>query len=157
MNKNKITDLLIYIVSAELAGALSGIIAGGSFGTYYDTLIKPPLSPPGWLFPLVWAVLYALMGLSAYIIGVSQSSLVRPALTLYLAQLFLNLLWGPVFFGLRSFGGAVAAAAALLAVLICMLIIFSRINKCAVLINLPYALWSAFALYLSVGFFVLNS
>ena len=65
MKKPKITELLIFIVATELVGALSGLLAGNSF-SFYKELIKPPLSPPGWLFPVMWAILYALMGISAH-------------------------------------------------------------------------------------------
>lgn len=157
MNKKvNITDLLIFILSAELAGALSGIVAGGDFGSYYDTLTKPPLSPPGWLFPVVWGVLYAVMGISAYIISQSGDIQRNSALTLYIVQLFANLLWSPVFFGLRSFGGAVAVVIVMLILVICMTVVFGRINRCAALMNIPYLLWTIYAAYLTAGVCVLN-
>lgn len=65
MKKKKVTELLIFIIATELVGALSGLLAGNSF-SFYKELIKPPLSPPGWLFPVMWAILYALMGISAF-------------------------------------------------------------------------------------------
>ncbi len=156
MKKIKIWDILIFVLSAELAGALSALIAGGSFGAYYETLVKPPLAPPAWLFPVMWAVLYALMGISAYLINESGGEQRRPALILYLAQLFVNLLWSPVFFGLRSFGGAVAVVIAMLVLVVCMLLVFGRISRCAALLNIPYVIWTAFASYLTIGFCVLN-
>ncbi|MBR1833019.1 MAG: tryptophan-rich sensory protein [Ruminiclostridium sp.] len=157
MNKKlNITDLLIFILSAELGGALSAIAAGGDLGGYYATLTKPPLSPPGWLFPVVWGVLYAVMGISAYLISESGDIHKNSALTLYIVQLFANLLWSPVFFGLRSSGGAAAVVIVMLILVICMTAVFGRINRCAALMNIPYILWTAYAAYLTAGVFVLN-
>ena len=88
MKKIKITDLLIFIVTAELVGALSALLSG-DFKSFYADIIRPPLSPPTWLFPAVWTVLYALMGISAYIIWQDNGSAIRKAaaLKLYFLQL----------------------------------------------------------------------
>ena len=92
--KIKYTELLIFIVSAELVGALSAMITGD-----FDRYASPPLMPPSWLFPVVWAVLYALMGISAYLIYFSDSSADKKrALWLYAAQLAVNFSWSIVFF-----------------------------------------------------------
>ena len=76
MKKFSLTDLLIFIVSTELVGAFSALISG-DFNSIYTEIIKPPLSPPAWLFPVVWAVLYAIMGISAYMIYRSNNHLSR--------------------------------------------------------------------------------
>lgn len=89
MKKPKITELLIFIVATELVGALSGLLAGNSF-SFYKELIKPPLSPPGWLFPVMWAILYALMGISAFIIYTSNAKEKCPAFIIYGTQLFVK-------------------------------------------------------------------
>ena len=156
MKKVNVWDMLIFVLSAELAGAVSSLIAGGNFGAYYEMLAKPPLAPPGWLFPVVWAVLYALLGISAYLVNDTADERRRPSLILYIAQLFANLLWSPVFFGLKSFGGAVAVVAVMLVLVVCMMIAFCRIRRSAALLNIPYLIWTAFAAYLTVGFFILN-
>ena len=67
MKNFRLTDLLIFVVTAELVGALSALFSG-NFSDFYSEVIRPPLSPPSWLFPVVWAILYALMGVSAYMI-----------------------------------------------------------------------------------------
>ena len=156
MKKINWTDLLFFVIVTELAGALSSLISGGNFGGYYDTLAKPPLAPPGWLFPVVWAVLYAVMGFSAYLIGRSDSINKRTALILYFVQLAVNVLWSPVFFGLKSFGGAVAVIIVLVILVAAMLVVFGRIERCAALVNIPYLVWVLFATYLTIGFTVLN-
>lgn len=157
MKNIKITDLLIFVLTAELIGAVSGIVAGGNFGSYYETLVKPPLAPPGWLFPVVWGILYALMGISAYFIKEAYDPASETALRLYWVQLAANALWSPVFFGLRSFGGAVAVVIVMLVLVIAMLVVFCRIKKCAVYLNIPYLIWTVFAAYLTIGFLVLNT
>lgn len=156
MKKINISDLLLFVIITELAGAVSSLLSGGNFGGYYDTLTKPPLAPPGWLFPVVWAVLYAIMGFSAYLINRSDNIGKRSALILYFVQLAVNVLWSPVFFGLKSFGGAVAVIIVLVALVIAMLVVFGRIDRCAALVNIPYLVWVLFAAYLTIGFTVLN-
>lgn len=95
--KIKYTELLIFIVSAELVGALSALITG-DFDSFFDRYASPPLMPPSWLFHVVWAVLYALMGISAYLIYFSHGSADKRALWLYAAQLAVNFSWSIVFF-----------------------------------------------------------
>ncbi|MBR6044657.1 MAG: tryptophan-rich sensory protein [Ruminococcus sp.] len=156
MKKPKLTDLLIFIVSAELAGAFSALISGGQFSEYYNTLVKPPIAPPGWVFPVTWVILYALMGTAAYIVSLSDSMLRPLALKLYGAQLAVNVIWSPIFFGSRSFAGAAVTAVLLLILVTAMELVFFRISENAAFIALPYLIWTAYAAYLSFGFLVLN-
>jgi tryptophan-rich sensory protein len=99
MKKIKITDLLIFIVSAELVGVTSALLSGG-FSGMYALMERPPLSPPGWLFPVVWTILYALMGISAFIVYNSDNNPImrKKGLTAYVVQLVLNFLWSIIFF-----------------------------------------------------------
>ena len=150
------TELLIFVVGTELVGALSALVAGGGFSAYYQSLMKPPLSPPGWLFPVMWGILYAVMGVSAYLVRHSESFAKRGALIVYAVQLFVNFLWSPVFFGLKSLGGAVIVIALLVVSVAAMLWKFYPIRKSAALMNLPYLLWVLYAAYLTVGCWVLN-
>ena len=156
MKNIKWTDLLIFVIITELIGTVSGIIAGGNFGAYYDTIAKPPLAPPGWVFPVVWAILYALMGVSAYFVNSSDSPAKKQALDIYWLQLLANFLWSPAFFGLRSFGTAVAVVIVMLVLIVIMLVLFRKIQCCAVWLNIPYLVWTAFAAYLTIGAYVLN-
>lgn len=141
MNKQKWTELLIFIVAAELVGVLSGIVAGNT-NSFYQELAKPPLSPPGWVFPVVWAVLYALMGWSAYLIAAAKVSTSEK--------------WSIVFFRLEKLGGSVAVILVLLGLLIGMLLLFRKIRPLAAWLNLPYLCWTAFASYLNIGIWMLN-
>ncbi len=157
MKKIKWSDLIIFVVSAELVGALAGILAGNSF-SFYKELIKPPLSPPGWFFPLTWAVLYALMGISAYIIHISdaEDDEKRSAFIIYGAQLAVNFFWTIAFFRLRSIGLSVGVILLLLILIAAMILRFRRVSKAAAYLNIPYLLWTIFAAYLDIGVLVLN-
>lgn len=157
MKKIKWSDLIIFVVSAELVGALAGILAGNSF-SFYKELVKPPLSPPGWVFPLTWAVLYALMGISAYIIHTSdaEDDEKRSAFIIYGAQLAVNFFWTIAFFRLRSIGLSVGVILLLLILIAAMILRFRRVSKAAAYLNIPYLLWTIFAAYLDIGVLVLN-
>lgn len=155
MKKFSLTDLLIFIVSTELVGAFSALISG-DFNSIYTEIIKPPLSPPAWLFPVVWAVLYAIMGISAYMIYRSNNHLSEKAFKIYIIQLAVNFSWSIIFFKFRLMTVA-AVVAVLLALLVGLMIyMFGKIKKSAGLINIPYLLWSIFASYLAIGTAILN-
>lgn len=156
MKRFSLTELIISIVTAELAGALSALISGDLAGIY-SGLIRPPLSPPAAVFPVVWAVLYALMGASAYIVHRHEESRGRDgALRLYAVQLAVNFLWSIIFFRFRLFGAAAIAAVVLVLLVGVMILSFKRISKKAGIMNLPYLAWLIFASYLSIGVYILN-
>ena len=155
MKKIRLTELLIFIFSTELVGALSGIIAGNSFGIYSE-LVKPPLSPPSWLFSLMWAILYALMGASAYIVYYADKDGRKNNLILYGIQLFFNFIWSIIFFRFRLIGVSGAVILILIVLVIRMIMQFRKSNKIAGYINIPYLIWLIFALYLNIGVFILN-
>ena len=155
MKRINITELLIFIVSAELTGALSRLLSGNSFD-FFETLTKPPFSPPGWIFPIVWFILYALMGFAAYLIYKSDSKGRNSALVIYWAQLFLNFLWSIVFFRFNLTGLSVAVILALLVMVTFMIFKFGKINTKAAAINIPYLLWLLYASYLNIGILSLN-
>lgn len=149
------TDLLIFIVTAELSGAVSAMLSGG-FGSYYTELVKPTFSPPGWIFPVVWAVLYALMGISAYMVYSSESYLRKPALGFYIAQLAVNFSWSIIFFRFKLLTVAAVTAVVLMILVAVMMYSFFRIRKLSGILNIPYLLWSTFAAYLAIGTALLN-
>lgn len=155
MKKIRLTELLIFIFSTELVGVLSGLIAGNSFGTYSE-ISKPPLSPPSWLFPLMWAILYAIMGASAYIVYYNDRENRRNNLILYGIQLFFNFIWSIIFFRFQLFGVSSAIIFILIALVIRMIMQFRKSNRIAGYINIPYLIWLIFALYLNIGIFILN-
>lgn len=157
MKKHNIADLLIYIISAELAGALSALLSGG-FSDFFDKYTEPPLLPPSWLFPVVWIILYAVMGFSAYLIHSSDADddSKKRALTLYWIQLAVNFSWSIVFFRFEALWAAFAVILALLVLIIAMIISFRKICPLAGYINIPYLIWVAFAAYLNLAAAIIN-
>ena len=140
-----------------LVGVVSGLLTRNAMQDF-EVLNQPPLSPPGWLFPVVWTILYVLMGISAYLIKRSDADEQEKAdaLTLYYYQLLVNFLW-PVFF--FNFGWYLFAFAwlILLWVLVALMIRqFDKINKAAAYLNLPYLVWLTFAAYLNFAIWWLN-
>ena len=156
MKKIKWTDLIIFIVTAELVGALSALLSG-QHKDFFNSLEHPPLTPPAIVFPIVWAILYALMGIGAYLVYVSEDSGIRTfSLRIYTIQLAVNFSWSIIFFRFELLGLA-AVVAVLLAVLVAAMVwAFYRTRPLAGTINLPYLAWSIFASYLARGNAVLN-
>lgn len=154
---NKTKVLIIASLIPVLLGGLSGFLARDGFGIY-KLLHKPLFSPPGWVFPVVWMLLYLLMGLASGLVYSSEASPPRKkkALRLYGVQLVLNCLWPIVFF---SWGMYLAVFFLLLVlwalVLVCMTL-FGYISKTAGRLLLPYFLWLCFAAYLNLGVIILN-
>lgn len=137
-----------------LVGGIVGFLISGSID--YNTLEKPPLSPPSILFPIMWTILYALMGVS-YGILKSNSLIDSNINSIYYLQLFVNALWSIFFFILKWRFFAFVWILLLLALVIIMTIKFYNKNKIAGLIQIPYILWTAFATYLNLGIFLLNN
>ncbi|MEE3332651.1 MAG: TspO/MBR family protein [Ruminococcus sp.] len=139
-------------------GALSGIVS--AFGmSNFDNAAKPPLTPPSWLFPIVWTILFLLMGISSYIIFTSHDcdpDLKNTALTIYAAQLVINFFWPVIFFNLSAYLLAFIWIVLLLVMIIVMYRLFYRINKLSAYLQIPYLIWVSFATYLTFGVFIVN-
>ena len=148
--------LLIALGIPLAVGGLATLLSGGT--KLYSELTKPPLSPPGWLFPIVWTVLYLLMGYASYLIWSSDApqEQKRRALTLYALQLLANFLWPLLFFGANSLLGALICLLILWVLILLTIRAFSQISNLAGDLLLPYILWVSFAAYLNLGFFLLN-
>lgn len=154
-NKTFKKRLICWVIPLGV-GALSALVSGGMGG--YRTLNQPPLSPPGWVFPIVWTVLYLLMGEASFRVLTSgkDKMQVKKALIPYGVQLFLNFLWSPVFFGGRMYLTAFFVLIALWVAIFITLRRFSQIDETAADLLLPYILWVTFAGYLNLGVFLLN-
>lgn len=157
-NVRDIYKVIISIIGCELVGLAGTPFTIGSIPTWYAQLIKPPFSPPNWIFGPVWIILYFLMGLSAYLIWRedSKSKKIKIALYLFLLQLFFNFLWSFIFFGLHQPFLALIDIVVLFVALILTMIKFNKISKFAMYLLLPYALWVAFATLLNVSIVILN-
>ena len=158
MKKRNLTDILIWVISAELVGVLSALLSGG-FSDFYDRYIQPPLLPPSWLFPVVWTILYALMGYSAYLICSSEGGAKEKsaAIKAYIVQLALNFSWSIIFFRFEALWLAFGVIIALLAAVIVMTVRFYRIVPLAGYLNIPYIIWVTFASYLNLAAALLNA
>ncbi len=157
MKKHNITDILLYVISAELIGAVSAFLSGG-FSDFFNKYAEPPLLPPSWLFPVVWTVLYAVMGYSAYLISRSdtEDTKKKKCLGIYWAQLAVNFMWSIVFFRFEALWAAVAVILLLLMLIIAMIACFRKLRPAAAFINIPYLVWVAFATYLNIATAVIN-
>lgn len=123
----------------------------------FDDLQKPPLSPPGWLFPIVWTLLYVMMGLASYLIVVSKDARRFRALSLYGYQLTANFLWPIFFFDFGWYLFSFAWILLLWFLILATIIRFYQISKPAAYLMLPYLAWVTFAAYLNFGIWRLNA
>ena len=154
--KRSLKIFLIAIVTPLAVGGLAALLSGGMAD--YKQLNQPPLSPPGWLFPIVWTILYLLMGYASYRVYTSEQSpsAIRRALILYAIQLFFNFLWPIIFFRFHWFLTAFFILVALWIFIYLTIRAFSAIDERAGDLLLPYILWVTFAGYLNLGVFLLN-
>ena len=132
------------------AAGLSFLLAGRESMQQYGTLNQPPLAPPGWLFPVVWSVLYTLMGVSAWLVW-KRRGRSRQQGQAYVLQLALNVLWTPVFFRLQRYWVAFGILVALWLAIGSMILRFREKSTSAALLQLPYLLWVTFAGYLNLA------
>ncbi len=149
--------VLISIAIAEGIGFLSGFLAGNTRNVYQD-LNQPPFAPPGWVFPVVWAILYALMGIAAALVYLNRGNDLRrrQGLWLYAVQLLVNFSWSIVFFRFQAFGWAVAVILLLDALVILTTLWFWAVSETAGKLMVPYLIWLAIASYLAIGVYILN-
>ncbi len=155
---NKNTKLLLICLAIPLAtGGLSALISGGGMKAF-ESLNKPPLSPPGWLFPVVWTALYLLMGYSLFLIltSGSDSRTVGENVTLFATQLIFNFFWSIFFFNFELYFFSFGWLIVLWTLIFAMCVSFYKTSKLASLINIPYLAWVSFAGYLNLGIAVLN-
>lgn len=148
--------LLINLAIPLAVGGLASLVSGGMGG--FRLMNQPPLSPPGWVFPVVWTVLYLLMGYAAYRVQNSDAppETIRRAMVFYYIQLALNFLWPVLFFGFDAYLLAFVELL-LLWVAVCVTMWkFYRIDERAGDLFLPYLLWVTFAAYLNLGVYLLN-
>ena len=149
--------LLVCLLLPVLGGALVGWLTRSGMADF-ARLDQPPLSPPGWLFPVVWSVLYLLMGLASWLVyrAAAPQPRRRRALIVYGVQLLVNWIWPILFFHgdwyLLSFCWLVALWLLVLATVFC----FGRCDRRAAWLLIPYLLWLSFAAYLNFAIYLLN-
>ena len=144
--------LIFYIALPLVVGFIGNLLGGGN--EIYTQINKPPFAPPGFLFPIVWSILYVLMGISSYMISKEKNN--NLALTIYFIQLGINALWSLFFFRLNWFLFSSLWLVVLLCLIIYMIYEFVKLNKVAGYIQIPYSLWVAFAFILNASIYLLN-
>ena len=151
----KLKPRLLSLLLSLGTGGLAALFTGNSM-EFYQSLKQPPLSPPGWVFPLAWTILYSLMGVAAYLVWMRDSTGRNGALFFYGLQLIFNFVWPLLFFNARAY---LASLIWLLLLWVLILITTARFfqeTKAAGWLMIPYLLWVAFAGYLNAGVWLLN-
>lgn len=157
MMKKPWKTILFWVLLSEAVGFLAGLLSRDASQLYEMSVQKPPLSPPGWVFPVVWGILYALMGIGAGLVSLSPPSQPRSrGLNLMVAQLIVNFFWPLLFFNCQVYGFSLLWLLLLLALVVWMTWTFRKVSPLAALLQIPYILWLVFATYLNAGVWYLN-
>ena len=157
MNKSKWKPLIFWILFTEAVGALSGLISRTGMEIYNTTIEQPPLSPPGIVFPIVWGILYALMGIGiARIVQTPASDARSRSILIFGIQLIFNFFWSIIFFRFQAFGFAFLWLILLWILILLMILSFRKVDPLAALLQVPYFLWVTFAAYLNFAIWLIN-
>ena len=151
--------LLIAILIPLAVGGISALLTSSNM-KMFELIDKPPLSPPAWLFPVAWTILYILMGISSYIIYENKygfnEEISKKWLTIYGVQLVFNFFWSIIFFNLKYYLLAFIWLLIMWGLIIYLVVNARKINKTASNLLIPYLLWTTFAGYLNIGIAILN-
>ena len=156
--KSKLKIYIIGILIPLLVGGLSALLTSGSMDIY-SSIITPPLSPPSILFPIVWTILFILMGISSAMIYTTETSPLpqrKSALYTYALSLIFNFFWSIIFFNFRAFFFAFLWLVLLLYLIINTILKYYKIRPLAAYLQIPYAIWVSFAGYLTLAIWYLN-
>ena len=151
----KIKPLITNLAISLGVGIASAIITKDSMDMY-ENINKPTLSPPPITFPIVWTILFILMGISAYLIYISKSCDKKDALKIYAFQLATNFVWPILFFNNQLYLFSFIWLIVLWLLVLAMISAFLKISKPAGLLQIPYILWITFASYLNIMIYILN-
>lgn len=150
------TAIGVVCIAAPMAvGMISAGISGDQMKSF-GSLEQPPLSPPGWLFPIVWTILYIVMGIVLLMIVRSDHEYKVGAIALFICQLLLNFLWSPSFFLRQNYVESMVILILMLVTTVILAAIVWKINMVASVMLFPYILWMCFAAYLNAGVGMLN-
>lgn len=155
---NKIKPYVYSILLTLGVGGLSALLTSGNMDIY-EKVKMPPLSPPSWLFPVVWTILYILMAISfarVYIERKNSPRMRRNAIAIYTLNLFFNFLWSILFFNCGAYLFSFIWLLALWIIILIMFLNFFRTDTAAGILLIPYILWVTFAGYLNLAIYVLN-
>lgn len=156
MKKINFKELAISILIPVVLGAIIGFITSSS--NVYQEIIKPSFAPPSIVFPIVWTILYILMGISSYLIYESRpkDENRENALKIYIVQLVVNLIWPILFFIVKNYFISFVWLLLLIYLVLQMILNFYKINKTASFLQIPYLIWTIFAGILNMWIYILN-
>lgn len=157
--KKEIKVYIIGILIPLAVGGLSAFLTRNSMDIY-KTIEKPPLAPPGIVFPIVWTLLYTLMGISSAMIyndKFASESQKKSALLVYVLQLAVNFIWSILFFNLNAYLLCFFVIIILWLLILSMILKFKEINKTAAYLQIPYLLWVTFAGYLNLMIYLIDN
>jgi len=146
--------LVISIAIPILVGLIGSLLGNSSMG--FDMINKPNFSPPGYIFPIVWTILYILMGISSYIVYNSKNNKKDEAIVIYGLQLLVNMLWTFFFFNLKWYLFSFIWIILLIVLVSVMIYRFVKINKLSGYLQIPYLVWLVFASILNLSIYILN-
>ncbi|WP_049980221.1 TspO/MBR family protein [Halolamina rubra] len=152
-------SLAISVLLVEVAGASGAVFTAQGLAAWYDTLQRPALAPPNWVFAPVWTTLFALMGVAVWLVWRRLDRApraARVALGAFVAQFVFNLAWSAAFFGAQNIALGLAVIAVLWVLIAATILTFARVDRRAAALLVPYLLWVSFAAYLNYEFWVLN-
>ena len=155
---NKKLPLAGSILFCEMVGIVGAVFTTSSIPTWYSTLNKPPFNPPSWVFGPTWTLLYALIGISLFLVWTqpNRDAQRRKALSIFFIQLFLNAIWSPIFFGLHAPIAALIVIVLLWLSIVLTILTFWKISKTAATLLVPYLAWVSFASLLNFSIWQLN-
>lgn len=161
MKKNKTIlalKLLASLIICQIAGFIGAIFTTPAISTWYATLEKPTFNPPNYLFAPVWTILFIAMGVALFLIWAKTKNdkEKKLAILLFAIQLFFNIMWSIVFFGLHSPFLGIIIIIILLALIITTTIRFFKLSETAGILMIPYILWVSFATVLNIALYMLN-
>lgn len=157
MKKSNWKTYTFWIGLTEAVGLLSGLLSRNATALFGESALQSSLSPPAIVFPIVWTILYALMGISAARISLaSQSPLRSRGLNLFITQLIVNFFWSLIFFNAGAYGFALIWLVLLWILVLWMILSFRKVDPLAALLQIPYLLWLTFAAYLNYIVWTLN-
>lgn len=147
---------LLSVIGIELTGVISSLFAG-DIGAMYQAMDKPPFSPPGSVFGIMWTILYAMMGTALFLLIVAEDTKYKKiAIVLFGLQQILNFSWSIIFFGGNNLGIASTVIVALDLLILASIWAFAKVNRWASYLFVPYLIWCLYATYLCIGFAILN-
>lgn len=157
MNKNSWIKLTIWIVAFEAIGFFLGLLTQANIHSWYDGLSKSTLTPPGWVFSIVWSILYVLLAVAGWALWRQREHIeIRPALYLYLSQLLMNWAWTPLFFQFHWIGFSLIWIVILTTLTFFTMYSIKNKKNWISLLLIPYFIWLLFATYLNYSIWVLN-